>query len=55
MIARTPLALVIRLELDASPSVWITCLVAKTLGGTLAFYAATYEGQKEIANSSVKL
>jgi hypothetical protein len=36
MIARAPLALVIGLGPYASPSIWITCLVAKTLGATLA-------------------
>jgi len=41
MIAQAPLALVIRLEPYASPSVWITCLVAKILGATLASCAAT--------------
>jgi hypothetical protein len=39
MTARAPLALVIGFESDASPSIWITCLVAETLGATLAFYA----------------
>jgi hypothetical protein len=32
---RTPLALVIGLELDVSPLVWITYLVGETLGATL--------------------
>jgi hypothetical protein len=32
MIARAPLALVLRLELDTSPLIWITCLVAETSG-----------------------
>jgi hypothetical protein len=40
MITQAPLALVIGLELDASPSVYITCLVEETLGATLASYAA---------------
>ncbi len=40
MTALAPLTQVIRLEPDASPSVWITYLVAKTLGATLASYAA---------------
>jgi hypothetical protein len=40
MNVRTPLALVIGLEPDASPLVWITCLVAKTLDATLASCAA---------------
>jgi hypothetical protein len=39
MITQALLALVIRLELDANPLIWITCLVAKTLGATLAFCA----------------
>jgi hypothetical protein len=34
MTARVPLALVIGLEPDASPLVWITCLVAQTIGAT---------------------
>jgi hypothetical protein len=38
MTTRAPLALVIGLELDVSPSIWITCLVVKTLGATLASY-----------------
>jgi len=41
MIAWALLALVIGLELDASSSFWITCLVAKTLGATLASCAVT--------------
>jgi len=41
MTARVPLALVIGLELDVNPSVWITCLVAKTLGATLTSCATT--------------
>jgi hypothetical protein len=41
MTTRTPLALVIGLEPNASPLVWITCLVAETLGGTLTSCAAT--------------
>jgi len=41
MTVRAPLALVIRLEPDASPSIWITCLVAETLGATLVSYAVT--------------
>jgi hypothetical protein len=40
MTTRAFLVLVIGLELDASPLVWITCLVAKTLGATLAFCAS---------------
>jgi hypothetical protein len=36
MIVQAPLALVIKLEHDVSPSVWITYLVGKTLGATLA-------------------
>jgi hypothetical protein len=39
MIVQAPLALVIGLEPNASPSVWITCLVVETLGTTLASYA----------------
>jgi len=39
MTTRAPLALVIKLEPDASPSVSITYLVAKILGATLASYA----------------
>jgi hypothetical protein len=39
-ITRAPLALVIGLELDASSSVWIMCLVVETLGATLASCAA---------------
>jgi hypothetical protein len=38
IIARTPLALVIGLEPDASPLVKITCLVVESLGATLASY-----------------
>jgi len=38
MTFQASLALVIGLELDGSPSVWITCLVAETLGATLASY-----------------
>jgi len=41
MTARAPLAMIIGLEPNASPWVWITCLVAKTLGATLASCAAT--------------
>jgi hypothetical protein len=37
MAARAALALVIGLEPNVNPLVWITCLVAKTLGATLAF------------------
>jgi hypothetical protein len=40
MTTRIPLALIIGLELDVNPSVRITCLVAKTMGATLASYAA---------------
>jgi len=40
MTTRAPLALVIRLELDVSPLIWITYLVAETLGATLASCAA---------------
>jgi hypothetical protein len=40
MTTQAPLALVIGLELDVSPSIWITCLVAKTLHATLASCAA---------------
>jgi len=40
MITWAPLALVIGLELNASPSVWITCLVVKTMGATLTSCAA---------------
>jgi hypothetical protein len=40
MTTRAPLTLVIRLESDASPLVWITCLMAKTLGVTLAYCAS---------------
>jgi hypothetical protein len=36
MITRAPLALVIGLELDVNPLVWITCLVVETLSATLA-------------------
>jgi hypothetical protein len=36
----TPLALVIGLEPDANPLVWITCLMAKTMGARLASYVA---------------
>jgi hypothetical protein len=50
----TPLALVIGLEPDASPSVWITCLVEKTLGAALTFCAAKYEGKKKVTNSGVR-
>jgi hypothetical protein len=39
MIVQVILTLVIELELNASPSVWINCLVAKTLDATLASYA----------------
>ncbi len=46
MIIRAPLALVIGFEPNANPSVWITCLVAETLGATLAFCAAKYERKK---------
>jgi hypothetical protein len=31
------------------------CLVAETLGATLTSYATKQEGQKEVANSSVRL
>jgi hypothetical protein len=41
MTTRVPLALVIGLEPNASPSVWITCLMAEIMGATLASYAAT--------------
>ncbi len=41
MIVPAPLALVIRLEPDVTPLVWITCLVAETLGATLTSCAAT--------------
>ncbi len=41
MTTRTPLALVIGLEPGVSSSIWITCLVAETLGATLASYAVT--------------
>ncbi len=41
MTARALLALVIGLEPDTSPLVGITCLVAETLGATLASCAAT--------------
>jgi hypothetical protein len=41
MTAQAPLALVIRLELDASPFVQITCLMAETIGATLFSCAAT--------------
>jgi hypothetical protein len=37
--AQTPLALVIRLEPDVRPLVWITYLVVETLGATLTSYA----------------
>jgi hypothetical protein len=40
MIVRTPLALVIGLEPDANPLVYITSLVMETLGATLASCAA---------------
>jgi hypothetical protein len=40
MTIRVPLTLVIGLEPDASPLVWITYLMAKTLGATLASYVA---------------
>jgi hypothetical protein len=40
MTAQASLTLVIGLETYANPSVWITCLMAKTLGATLAFCAA---------------
>ncbi len=40
MIVQAPLVVVIGLEPSASPSVWITCLVVKTLGATLASCAA---------------
>jgi hypothetical protein len=43
MSARALLALVIGLELDASPSVWITCLMVEILGATLASFATKYE------------
>jgi len=39
MTARAPLALVIGFEPDACPLIWITYLVAETLGATLASYA----------------
>jgi hypothetical protein len=39
MTTRASLAMVIGLEPDASPLVWINCLVAKTLGATLASHA----------------
>jgi hypothetical protein len=39
MTARASLALVIRFEPDARPLIWITYLVAETLGATLASYA----------------
>jgi hypothetical protein len=39
MIIRAPLALVIKLEPNVSPSFWITYLVVETLGATLASYA----------------
>jgi hypothetical protein len=55
MTTQALLALVIGLELDASPSIWITCLVAKTLGATLTSCEAKYEGQKEEANFGVRL
>jgi hypothetical protein len=35
MTSRAPLALVTRLEPNASSSIWITCLVLETLGATL--------------------
>jgi hypothetical protein len=38
MTAQALLALVIGLELDVSPSIWITCLMVETLGATLASY-----------------
>jgi len=41
MTAQAPLALVIGLEPDVNPLVWITCLVVETLGATLASCAAT--------------
>ncbi len=41
MTVRAPLALVIGLEPNVNPSVWITCLVAETLGATLASCVAT--------------
>ncbi len=40
MIARAPLALIIRLEPNVSPLIQIICLVVKTLAATLASYAA---------------
>jgi hypothetical protein len=36
MTVQVPLALVVELEPDANASIYITCLVAKTLGATLA-------------------
>jgi hypothetical protein len=41
MIAWAPLALVIGIEPDVNPLIWITCLVAETLGATLASCAVT--------------
>ncbi len=40
MIVRIPLAMVIGLEPNVSPSVWITCLVVEILGATLESCAA---------------
>ncbi len=55
MIVWAPLALVIGLEPNASPLVWITYLAEETSGATLTSCAAKYQGQNEVANFSVRL